>query len=312
MDEREQTMTRYLLGELPEQEQAAFEKTYFKDPHVFDQVLQIESRLVDAYARDQLSSEMRERFEQFYLKHPSLRERVEFAKAFTSRIDEQGASITRAGQSAQPALSGSWWQRLLATVGGQRPKLRFSMALVTVVIVLAAAWIFVTIRRQQQQREAAQIQAQRENQEQREREETAQQQPTATPQQIPQQSPTPTTNINRPIAFLALTVGGVRGTDNGGTQTLIIPHDTTQAQIVLKLKDNTYPRYRVSLQKIGGAEIFTQSNIRPRSTKAGASFVFTVPASQLSSGDYALTLGGMTPEGEVDDIGKSLFRVEKR
>src|SRR6185436_18188099 len=98
--------------------------------------------------------------------------------------------------------------------------------------------------------------------------------PTATPQQIPQQSPTPTTNTNRPIAFLALTVGGVRGTDNSGTQTLIIPHDTTQAQIVLKLKDNTYPRYRVSLQKIGGAEVFTQANIRPRSTKAGASFVF--------------------------------------
>ena len=79
MDELEQTITRYLLGELTEQEQAALEKSYFKDPLVFNQVLQVESALVDSYARGQLSSEVRERFEQYYLNHPSRRERVEFA-----------------------------------------------------------------------------------------------------------------------------------------------------------------------------------------------------------------------------------------
>src|SRR6185436_18959483 len=104
MDELEQTVTRYLLGELPEQEQAALERSYFKDPHVFDQVVQVESRMVDAYARGQLSSEMRERFEQSYLKHPSRRERVEFARSLTSRIDKQPV------KSAPPV---SLWQRLL-------------------------------------------------------------------------------------------------------------------------------------------------------------------------------------------------------
>jgi len=253
---------------------------------------------------------VRERFEQSYLKHPLLRERVEFARALTARIDEKEAPVTRAEQSAS---SISWWQRLLGTVGGQRPRLRLSMALATVVAVILAAWIFVTIRRQQQQqREAAQIQSQRENQAQREREQTAQQQPSNTAPPIPQHSPSPTTSPTRPIAFLALTAGGVRGNDSGGTQTLIIPHDTTQAQILLKLKDDSYPHYRVSLQKIGGPEIFTQANIKPRSTKAGASFVFTVPAHQFSNGDYALTLVGITPEGEVSNLSKSLFRVEKR
>jgi len=304
MDELEQTVTRYLLGELSEQEQAALEKSYFSDPQVFDQVLQVESTLVDAYARGQLSSEMRERFEQSYLKNPTRRERVEFAKALTARIDEKEASVTR-------AESVSWWQRLLATIGGQRPRLRFSMALATVVIVLVVAWIFVTTKRQQQ-REAEQTQAQRENQEQRAQQQTAQQQPTSTPPQIPRQSPSPITNPSRAIAVLALTAGGVRGADNSGTPTLIIPHDTTQAQILLKLKDDSYPRYRVSLQKIGGAEIFTHSNIRPRNTKAGASFVFTLPASQLSNGDYTLTLIGITPGSDGDSLSKSLFRVEKR
>lgn len=305
MDELEQTITRYLLGELTEQEQAALEKSYFKDPLVFNQVLQVESALVDSYARGQLSNEVRERFEQYYLNHPSRRERVEFARALTTRIDERKQPVTRAS-------SVSWWQKLLASFGGQRPRLRFSMALASVLIVLAGVWIFIAIRRQQQQREAAQIQAQRENDERRQREQTAQQQPTNTPPQVPQPSPSPITNSARTVAFVALTVSSVRGSESAGTQTLIIPHGTTQAQILLKLKDDSYPRYRVALQKIGGGEIFTQANIRPRSTKSGANFIFTVRADQLSSGDYALTLVGITPEGDVDNLSKSLFRVEKR
>lgn len=306
MDNSSQTMTRYLLGQLSEQEQAALEKRYFSDPDVFTQVLEVESALVDDYARGRLSSEQREQFEQSYLTNSSRRDRVEFAKALTFRIYERKEPVTRAGQSLSAF---SWRQSLLASLSG--PRLRFAMVLAVVVVILVAAWIFVTTRRQQQF-EAAQPQLEREKGERREREQTAQQQPPVTPSPGPQISPSPATNPTRPVAFLTLTAGGVRGADSTGTQTLTIPHDTTQAQIVLKLKNNSYPRYRVSLQKIGGAEIFTQSNLRPRSTKTGATFVFTLPASQLGSGDYVLTLTGITAEGETDNLDKSLFRVEKR
>lgn len=308
MDELKQITTRYLLGELSEQEQAALEQRYLSDPQVFNQVLQVESELVDAYARGQLSTEMRERFENSYLKHPARRERVEFARALTTRIDERQASVTRAERSA---VHISWKQRLLAIFGGSRPALRFATALTIVLIALAGIWIFVNSR--QRQREAAQIQTPRENQERQEQ--TASQQSAPTPQLPPetsQPSPAPITNAAPPTVSLALTVGGVRSADGGATQTLVIPHDTSQAQILLNLKDDTYPRYRVSLRQIGGPEIFTQTNIRPRSTKAGARFVFKVPAVRFTSGDYALTLSGITPEGEVDDLNKSLFRVEKR
>jgi hypothetical protein len=37
-----------------------------------------------------------------------------------------------------------------------------------------------------------------------------------------------------------------------------------------------------------------------------------MPASQLTSGDYALTLIGVTPGSDGDPLSKSLFRVEKR
>jgi hypothetical protein len=303
MDKLEQITTRYLLGELSEQEQAALEERYFSDPQVFNEVLKVESELVDAYARGQLSAEMRERFEQSYLKHPARRNRVEFARALTTRIDER--------KPPQSALPNSWKQRWLAAVGGQRLALRFATALVILLIALVGLWIFLNNRSRQQQTEAVQNQPtpapQQTEKQQPQEERTAQ-----IPPEISQPSPKSSTNSGPPIVSLALTAGGVRGADSGPTQTLVIPHDTTQAQILLDLKDDSYPRYRVSLRKIGGQEIFTQTNIRPRSTKAGARFVFRVPASRLTSGDYALTLGGITPEGEVDDLNKSLFRVDKR
>jgi anti-sigma factor RsiW len=86
MDELEQITTRYLLGELSESEQMALEERFFTDPQVFNQVLQAESKLVDAYARGRLSNEMRERFEQSYLQHPARRDRVEFARALTTSL----------------------------------------------------------------------------------------------------------------------------------------------------------------------------------------------------------------------------------
>ena len=313
MDQLEQITRRYLLGELSEQEQATLEEKYFRDRNVFNQVLQVESELVDAYARGQLSTEIRERFEQSYLKHPSRRNRVEFARALTTRIDEREKSLARTEQSA---FQISWKQKLFAAFVGPRPAWRFAMALVILLIAIAGVWWW-----RQQQREAAQIQA-REQQQQREREQPAPQQPLETPKpeervaqtpaEVPQPSPGSNTNPAPSIVSLALTVGSVRSAESRSTQTLIIPRDTTQAQILLNLKDDSFVRYRVSLQRIGGSEIFTQSNLRPRKTKAGARFIFTVPTRQLISGDYALTLSGINPNGEVDDLSKSLFRVEKK
>lgn len=305
MDELKQIATRYLLGELSEREQATLEERYFRDPDVFNKVLQVESELVDAYARGQLSAEMRKRFEDSYLKHPARRNRVEFARALTSRIDEREGSVTHAERSA---LHISWHQRLLAMVSGQRLALRFATALVIVAIALAGIWIFINRRGRQQQGEVAQSQAPQQPKE------TPQQTQEPSPQkaQIPPEGSQSSPNSAPPIVSLALTVGGVRSADGGATPTLSIPHDTTQAQIVLELKDDSYSRYRVSLRKIGGSEIFTQTNVRPRRTKASARFVFTIPVKQLTSGDYTLTLGGITPEGEVDELNKSLFRVDKR
>jgi hypothetical protein len=322
MDEPAQTITRYLLGELSESERSALEESYFTDPQVFEQVLKTESELVDGYVRDQLSSEVRQQFEQSYLQHPARRERVKFAGALAARLDQVEELETSSEQSTSPA---SWWQRIRASLRGQRPTLRFSLALATVLIMLGSVWFFIESRRRQ--RELSQTRAASETQQRREPEQS---QPPANesrgadelaaererverrPQRVPQPTPTPTSGSAPRSVSLALTVGGVRSGDTGQTPTLVIPPGTTQARLQLLLNDDDYPGYRAALRAVGGAEIFSQRGVKPRRAKTGAIFVFTVPAHKLAAGDYVLTLGGINPDGEVDDLSKSLFRVEKR
>ena len=314
MDESEQIMMRYLLGELSEQEQSALEEKYFTDPEVFDQVLKTESELVDAYARGRLSKETRERMEQFYMAHPVRAERVKFAAALTSRLDHFQESGKN--QATSPV---SWWQTLLVTVRGNRPTLRFAMALASLFIVFGTIWVWM----ERQKRERVQSQVAYEAQQQRERERTQAAEETRRAKELtdeqeriakqtPAPAPTPQSDTALHSVSLALSVGGVRGGDNGQIPTLIIQPLTTQAQLLLNLKTNDFPSYRVTLQTVAGVEIFNQSNVKPRVAKSGASFAFIVPAKKLASGDYVLTLGGVSANGEVENLTKSLFRVEKK
>jgi len=319
MKELDQTIRRYLLGELSESEQSALEERYFTDPQIFNEVLKTESELVDGYVRGQLANDVRERFEQSYMAHPERNNRVKFAAVLATRLDQPKEMVARE-QINLPLPLG---QKLLASLFGRRPTLKLSMALATLLVVLGGGLIFVGIRQEQQaEAEAARVaerqrrereQAQQSADERRRAEELAAQQATVgpSPQQVSQPTPSPEGFAPRSVS-LALTVGGVRGGDVTKTPTLIVPSGTTQARLLLNLKENNYPSYRAALQTVAGVEIFIQTGVKPGRAKNGASFVFTVPANKLAAGDYILTLRGVNPDGEVDDLSKSLFRVEKK
>lgn len=322
MNESEQIMTSYLLGELSEPEQAALEEKYFSDPRVFDQILKTENELLDNYARGGVSPQVRERFEQYYLLHPGRRERMKFAEALATRIDQ----IEPSGNAVERTFGiVSWWRGLLATLRGQRLILRFSIAFAFLLFVFAGAWFFIDSRRARQ--ELAQAQAVPADQERREREleqkvaevRVPTEEPSTAPEprrpaqpQSPQMTPTPTARAVPAFASLLLTVGGVRGGDAGKTPILVIPPGTVEARLQLNLKENEYVSYRVSLRAVGGEEIFSRQNLKPSNTKSGASVTFSVPARKFATRDYILTLGGISQDGEIDDLSKSIFRVNKK
>ena len=61
-------ITRYLLGELSEEQQRKFEESYFASDELFVWLLEVEAELVERYARGNLSADEREQFKKYFLR----------------------------------------------------------------------------------------------------------------------------------------------------------------------------------------------------------------------------------------------------
>ena len=309
-------MQRYLLGELPDSEQAALEQEYFKDGRLFEQMVQVENELVDKYARGLLSPTTRDRFEKYYLAHPKRRERAKFAQALAAKVAEFNEVV------APPVRTESLLERLGALMRG--PKLAWALSVAVLLIAVIAGWSLIKTRRLQQ--ELASTEAEKITRQQRERE--LQQQVTIERERAETlfqeldrlrmgQNTTTPSPLTEPkgastLATLVLAIGGTRGADTGQPPVLVIPTGTEQVRLQLSLRENDYSSYRAVMQSAGGNTIFTSRRLNTTNKRSGANLTLLIPARMFSAGDYVLTLRGISKTGEVEDISKSLFRVERK
>jgi hypothetical protein len=84
----EELIVRYLLGELPEAQQVAIEDSAFQNQQYLQDILAVESDLIDEYVRSEIPLRDREQFERHFLLSPERRRKVEFARALATVISE--------------------------------------------------------------------------------------------------------------------------------------------------------------------------------------------------------------------------------
>ncbi len=317
MNNREQTIQRYLLGELTESERVALEQEYFSDQRLFEQVVEVENELVDKYARGLLSPDIRARFKDYYLDDARRRERATFAEALQAKLDQ-----ARDVEVAAPTPTKTWLERLSAAVRG--PRLAWAFSIAVLLFAVLAGWFVIETRRLRQ--ELARTESELVAREGRERalqqqvtneqvraEELSQELDRLRMQQLAASpSPSPEDKLASTFATLILTIGGTRGADAGPPAVLKIPAGTEQVRLQLNLRENNYSRYQAVLQSAAGKTIFTSRQLTAVNKRTGANLALVVPARMFSASDYILTLRGVTPTGEVEDVSKSLFRVERK
>lgn len=118
--ERE-TIIRYLLKEMSEEEQTNFEKRYISDASLFEELLAVEDELIDGFVLNELPDDQREKFERVLLGSEPLRKRVEAVKAIVEIAGNSKLSFSKEGDEANTAplkegdepKSGRWWDSLL-------------------------------------------------------------------------------------------------------------------------------------------------------------------------------------------------------
>ena len=111
----DKVIARYLLGELPEAEQAELEEHAFSDSDYLQQVRAVEKDLMDEYARGELSGPERAAFEQRFFASAHRRRQIEFARALVQVAEESPPSASSA------AATTSWWDSLFLKMPARLP-----------------------------------------------------------------------------------------------------------------------------------------------------------------------------------------------
>src|SRR5262249_44370775 len=105
-----------------------------------------------------------------------------------------------------------------------------------------------------------------------------------------------------------LIAGLVRG--NGNLPTIRTAPDTVNVRLTAPLPEASYPSYRAANETPEGKSVWSGA---AQPAQAGArSIVSTVPARALPSGDYILSVTGVTSDGRTESAADFSFRVKRK
>jgi cell division protein FtsL len=316
IEERENMMRRYLLGDLSETEQTAFEQELLADRDKVDQVCEIENELIDSYVRGEMKGDDLRRFERYYMRSSLRRERVMIAEQFIADID----------QTVEEAIAGSendrnipWWRRGVGQ--GLWPRMAFGAAtIIALLLIFGMVWSYLerarltgeiarleneasaerTILKQREQELAYRNQdLEREITDERRRGDELK-------VEVEQLRGRSTSTSAADLSFL-LSPASERAEKT--LSPFRIPLITERVRLLMALDNDGYANYQIKLQTVEGQDILSR---RPVKTKLGSDRTFValaIQAGELRRGDYVLILFGQTSDGRNEELDRYFFQV---
>ena len=331
-----QRLVMYLLGELSAEERRDIEQQYFQNDKLFQELLSIESDLIDDYLNDDLSADERRKFESQVLSTPQGRRKVESSRALLSAISEDAPKVVQRGTNEE---QDSWWQFLWHPV--KTRAWRFA----TVILLFAGGtgWLVVENFRLRSQLGVARTTSRQNEQEvlrlqeqvttaqhQRQQDETVLRSSIEKLNEELQRARTDRENAievarqkesqlrenlrqtesSTAIATYTFPFNPVRGTSEQ-TDPLTISKGQKTVTFQIELGPTSIPTFHVSLQTVEGNEVW--GNIKKaRRTRASNSITVGLPATVFTSQHYVLILTPSPPNGQTESFAEYSFRVVRK
>ena len=297
--DRFEEITRYLWGEMSEEEQTEFEMHYFGDAELFGQLCAWRNHLIDSYVSGRLSPSMRQRFEAGIENSWAVNERIRFAETLQGEIDTRngGSGTPRRGRFARVRES-SW----RAARAYRRPVLVAAILM----SISAVAWLIVRSRqnslnesaRSENSSEPSNQNANRSNQSQPNLKES------------PTNSGTRASGEANSVLTIPLTSAGT-GSASDVRADVLIPPSAVIVKLVLIVEQPQDADYSAVVTTAKDAEIFKTDYLKPHTNEAGKAVELFVPANRLPEGDCIVQLRGVTANNETLAVEKYYLRVRK-
>lgn len=313
----DQIIIRYLLNDMPSEEEAFFEEDYLADGDLFDDIRALEEELIDEYVRGSLSDYERQRFERHYLATATRRARVETARQLAHLCKQQSPAQAPAGI----------WNGLSSLRSYLRLLTKQPLTVATALFLVLAVSLGIEVFRLQGRRAALNEEHAallRRNKEVEQNSALASK-PEEHTQSVGQEKGNggekrpgnheraqPQSATDQTV-LLALVPGS---RDIKGQKKAVISSQTKFLQLRVDLEqqdgENSGP-YRVVVHNIDNdKEIWAQDGIKPRRKISLQSFLFKVPADRFrtaGSQDFMVTLSVRTANGGYEEIDSSYFRI---
>ena len=258
-----ETIVRYLLGTLPEDEQARLEEEYFRHDRAFEHVLAVEDELLHDYAQGGLDADERRRLEERLLRTPEGQARLARARALLAEFKADIAR-QRSGPRARPVPM-AW------------------LVAAAVLLAVVAGWLAFG-------RDRARV------------DQAGALPPSTAPGVGRTPSPSsgavvPSTGgaSAARVVVLALAPGLTRA--DVPPQRVTIPSGASTLRLELGLpEESARATYRAMLSSAEGAEVWAGA-----ATRAGAGrLAVEIPAERVAEGDYELVLTGAGKSGSAE------------
>jgi hypothetical protein len=285
--EQEQQMMQYLLGQLPEQEQAELEDKFLADDTCFEELLIVEEELRDAYTRGELSASDRKAFDQRLLNTPQQRQKQQFAQALL-RYEGQARS------AAQRVHSDAVLNALLRFLR-TRPILVPALSAGLLVVIAGGVWLA-----RKSAAPVGPVPAESTPRNQR---------AGAAAEKEPVAGKPPQAEEQKTVALIL--TGDLVRSHGQALPTLIIPPNVGRVRLEVRVEGD-YRRYEAILQNVEGKTLSRNADLEPQKSAAGRkSVAVLVPSNLLGPGDYILTVRGLRPNRPPETVGEYTFRVAK-
>ncbi|MCM3870555.1 MAG: hypothetical protein ND895_07680 [Pyrinomonadaceae bacterium] len=323
----EERLARYLLGQLPEQEQQKIEQHAFDDDEFYRQLLEVEDDLRCAYAQGTLSLAQKELFEQRFLIFADERKKLALARDMIAELRQSPVADawTKASNRGERKTDRS----LLSWIPGwSSPVTRYAVAAAALVVVAGGAWLlFETaklrneINRLHAERATAEQQLNQRSAEERARIEQLEQldkqlgeerdlraqleeELAKRGEQADERSMQPA------VIALFLSPGGIRG--GGQTKRLVLAPGVEQVRLRLELPGDASKSYRAVLLNADGKEVSSRADLRARREGSRRIASLTLSARLLAEDDYELKLTGVDADGQAERAASYYFTILKK
>jgi hypothetical protein len=317
---------RYLLGEIAEQDRNLIEVRLLTEPQYFNQLVRVEEELTDQYVRCELNQHEREMFEDHFMNAPKRREDVAFSMSL-----HRYASSKAIGKPAVASGHRAWTAFLTAPSPRWRVARNASLVCAALFLTVAVAWLLMESAHFQGQ--LAEIRAERAESkrleqelkwsldELRSRSEDMARQLEISRGRLAQMDreiaglskAAGSTQTEADVASLALFPGlGRDAADTAQTRTVILSPQTTRLRLELVTDHPGPTRYRAEALTAEGEPVWSQDDLRERSTKIGKAVVITLPVALLTRKAYLITLSAVAAGDKYERIGSYYFDIIRK